>query len=195
MPERHTAASKTFTCLGGGGTHPEAELLRFVAGPDGNIHPDLTGKLKTPQQAYVLPKRHYVLAAAPALATLFGCPCDGGDLLARTVAQVRKRWLGSLGLARKSGALSLGTDKVCDGLQADDIVLVLLARDTAAHTRERVERVAKAAGVPVYALAGRDDMSAALGQQNCAVVGVHDAPQAATVRIGAKRLHELENDR
>jgi len=192
MPKGHPVASKSYDCLGGGGTHPEADLLRFVVGPDGKIYLDLTGKL-TGKAAYVLPKKKYInaaLASMPQALELDKAP-DSAQVLAEVKAQLTKRFLGSLGLARKSGGVVLGTDKVCENLQKGYVTDVILATDTAEHTASKVKNLAYALGAKIFSVADRESLSTALGQKNCAVVGILDKPQARPIFESAARLQGL----
>jgi ribosomal protein L7Ae-like RNA K-turn-binding protein len=163
-----------------------------VAGADGTVHPDFTGRLAG-KAAYVLPERKRILAAAPKLAEALGLATAPAAkvLLADLTDRLRTRWLGAVGMARKAGAVTTGTDKVCDGTQSGRVVAVLLATDTADHTVERVTRTAAQVDTPVFRLADREALSAALGQPNCAVAGLLDKPQARPALEGAMRLSGL----
>ena len=59
------------------------------------------------------------------------------------------RRLGLLGLGRRAGTVIVGVAGVRARLQADGLACVVLAADAGKRTREKVERLAVARGVPV----------------------------------------------
>src|SRR3954464_8465112 len=93
---------------------PEHRLLRFVAGPDGTVVPDVAAKLpgrglwveasKAAIDKAVEKKLFARAAKAQVTAT--------ADLSARAERALLARMIGDLGLARRSGALFMGFDNV-----------------------------------------------------------------------------------
>lgn len=57
--------------------------------------------------------------------------------------------LGALGLARRAGALAVGTDSVLEAVAAGRAVLVLCAQDLSAASRRRLQNAVGDACVPV----------------------------------------------
>src|SRR5271155_2748689 len=92
----------------------EARLIRFVAGPDGVVVPDLAHKLPG-RGLWTAADRMSVLAAtnkggfSRAAKTKLTARADLADLVE---ALLRKRVLDGLGLARRAGELILGFEKV-----------------------------------------------------------------------------------
>src|ERR1700761_8216807 len=87
---------------------PENRLIRFAAGPDGTVVPDVAAKLPG-RGLWVEASRKSVTIAAEK--KLFARAAKAnvhatGDLAARTEQALVTRMLGDLGLARRSGALT-----------------------------------------------------------------------------------------
>ena len=107
---------------------PENRLLRFVAGPDGKVVPDVAAKL---------PGRGlWVAATAAAIRTavdkkLFSRAAKAplaadADLAERAQKALVARMQGDLGIARRSGALVLGFDNVLRQLEGPKPPKVLI---------------------------------------------------------------------
>ncbi|OLC97545.1 MAG: hypothetical protein DMD37_04850 [Gemmatimonadetes bacterium] len=88
------------------------------------------------------------------------------------------RRLGLLGLGRRAGTVIVGVAGVRARLQADGLACVVLAADAGKRTREKVERLAVARGVPVLVGPAADRLGAALGSPPVQAVGVSDASLA-----------------
>src|SRR5690348_8182333 len=92
----------------------EAALIRFVAGPDGLVVPDLARKLPG-RGLWVAATREAVETAARK--NLFARAAKAqlrapGDLAPQVEILLRKRLLSALGLARKAGDTTSGFEKV-----------------------------------------------------------------------------------
>lgn len=148
----------------------EERLIRFVAGPDGLVVPDLARKLPG-RGMWVAADRASVETAArkglfsrAAKAKLTpppGLADQVADLLAR-------RLLAGLGLARRAGELVLGFEKVATALKAGKAAVLVEASDAAADGRGKLLSVArKVQPAPiVIGLFTVDELSLALGAEN-----------------------------
>ena len=67
--------------------------------------------------------------------------------------------MGLLGLGVRAGRVVVGTGRVRSGLQSDSVHAVVLASDRSPRTEQKVERLARAKGVPV--LTGPDALKKA----------------------------------
>ena len=76
----------------------------------------------------------------------------------------------------------MGSRETRDGLRRGAVHLVLLARDGSRRDRQRLERVAREAGVPTREVGTRDDLGSWLGRGPVSVLGIRDANLAAAVR-------------
>ena len=80
-----------------------------------------------------------------------------------------------LGLGRKAGRVVLGVTGVRAKLRRDALRCVVLAADASPRTREMLERLARARGVPVIAGPAAERLGAGLGRPPVQAVGVEDA--------------------
>ena len=90
-----------------------------------------------------------------------------------------------LGLGLRAGRVVVGVTGVRAQLQRDGLRCVVLAADASARTREKVERLARARGVPVVPGPAALDLGAGLGRRPVQAVGVADAGLArGLLRLG-----------
>jgi predicted RNA-binding protein YlxR (DUF448 family) len=124
---------------------PEAGLIRFVAGPDGLVVPDLGRKLPG-RGRWVAAVREAVVTAArkglfsrSAKAKLQAPP----GLADQVEALLARRCLERLGLARRAGELTWGLDKVSAALAAGRVAWLIEASDGAAEGRRKLFQAAR----------------------------------------------------
>ena len=157
-------------CIATGETRPKAELIRFVAGPDGEVVPDLAGRLPG-RGLWVTANREAIEKAVKKglFAKAARMRLDVAPDLADRVEELLARRAGeALGLAKKAGALVSGFEKVMAALTEGDLACLVEARDGAADGRRKLEqrlRMAVEAGiyedVPVFAPLWAYEMSLA----------------------------------
>ncbi len=80
-----------------------------------------------------------------------------------------------LGLGVRAGRVVIGVAGVRAKLQRDTLRCVVLAADASPRTREKVERLARARGVPVVRGPAAGELGAGLGRPPVQAVGVEDA--------------------
>ena len=80
-----------------------------------------------------------------------------------------------LGLGVRAGGVVLGVTGVRAKLQRDGLSCVVLAADASPRTRDKVERLARARGVPIVQGPGAGPLGAGLGRPPVQAVGVADA--------------------
>jgi predicted RNA-binding protein YlxR (DUF448 family) len=118
----------------------EARLIRFVAGPDGVVTPDLARKLPG-RGLWVAADRVSVETAARkglfarAAKRRLTAPVD---LAGVVEALLLRRLLAGLGLARKAGELSMGFEKVHGALIAGRVAFLIEAADGADDGRRKI---------------------------------------------------------
>jgi len=177
-------------CISTGKTLPKEELIRFVAGPDGEVVPDLGNDLPG-RGAWVKAERSAIDRAigkglfAKALETHIR-PADSFSHLVEGL--LVKRTLGLLGLARKSGLIVTGFERVKETMDAHEmgrarIAALLEASDGAADGRRSILAKAKAMELeaPICGLFSSTELSMALGDANV----IH----ACLLSAGAGTLH------
>ena len=170
-------------------------LLRFVAGPDGSVVPDIKRNLPG-RGCWVTADRAHVEQAAKrklfarALKAEVGIPADLGDMVDRLLAQAA---LGALGLARKAGAVAMGAAKVEAAVRAGKAAGVLHAFEAADDGVRKLDQARRAVvhqggpGIPAYKLFSQVELGLALGGTNVihAAVIQGDAGRAALKRVVA----------
>jgi predicted RNA-binding protein YlxR (DUF448 family) len=126
---------------------PEERLVRFVAGPDGVVTPDVARKLPG-RGLWVEAKRESVEAAAKrggfsrAAKAKLTAPPDLADLVDRLLAQ---RLLNGLGLARRAGELTLGFEKAASAIESGKVAWMVEASDGSADGRRKLLQSARRA--------------------------------------------------
>lgn len=145
----------------------EARLIRFVAGPDGEVVPDLARNLpgrglwveatRTALEQAV--KRNAFSRAAK---TKLSAPSELAD---RVEALLARRCLERLGLARKAGALTSGFEKVAAAIPSGRTVWLIEASDGSADGRDKLLALARRQPSPVKVCGAfsSDELSLALG--------------------------------
>lgn len=146
----------------------ESRLIRFVAGPDGQVVPDLGRKLPG-RGLWVEASRASVEAAVKkngftrAAKTKLTAPADLADVVERLLA---RRCLDQLGLARREGVLISGFEKTAASLRAGKAAWVLEAADGSADGRGKVLALARHQTAKICGAFTADDLSLALGLEN-----------------------------
>lgn len=150
------------------------ELLRFVAGPDGTLVPDLKRRLPG-RGCWVTAERQFVEQAARKGLFARALKCDiavpetlAGDidgLLARSAH-------GAIGLARKAGDVALGAAKVDAAVRANRVLAVLHARNASEDGVRKIGQAIRAVGflggreMAAFTLFSDAEMDLAFGGSN-----------------------------
>lgn len=170
----------------------EARLIRFVAGPDGSVVPDLARKL--PGRGFWIEARRESVDQAikkglfsKAARQRLLAEQDLSDRIERLLA---RRLLDHLGLARREGALVTGFEKVHAALKGGKVGVVIEASDGSADGRNKVLGVAQHLS-PVPQIAGffaSDEISLAIGLENVIHVALLAGRRAEHWAIEARKL-------
>ena len=163
VPEKEVPERR---CIVEGEVKPVTDMIRFAVSPQGDIVPDLDATLPG-RGLWVSSRRDAVDEAVKkrrfAKAAKAKVTAEAG-LADRVEARLRVKCLDLLGLARRSGNLISGFEKVKATLAAGEAVVLLAAADGAADGREKLSRLAR--DLPVVTLFGVADLSLALGREN-----------------------------
>jgi len=140
-------ASRERRDLVSGEVTPEERLVRFVAGPDGVVTPDVARKLPG-RGLWVMANREAVETAAKkggfsraAKAKLTAPP----DLADQVEKLLKARVLASLGLARRAGDLILGFEKAETAIEGGKVAWMVEAADGAHDGRRKLLQSARRA--------------------------------------------------
>lgn len=148
----------------------EDQLVRFVAGPDGQVTPDVARKLPG-RGLWVAADRTSVETAAKkglfsrAAKAKLSVPADLAD---QVEALLRKRLLDGLGLAKRAGDLTSGFEKVLSAINAGRAAFLVEASDGAEDGRRKVLAAARRQTPPpqLIGLFTADELGLALGGEN-----------------------------
>lgn len=166
----------------------KSQMIRFVAGPAGDIVPDLKADLpgrgywvtadrKTLEEAV---RKHIFSKVTKGTAkAAAGLPEQVAHLLERQL-------LDQLGLAKKSGHLVAGFDKVEIALRAGKVKLLLEASDGAAEGRGKLARLA-GPGVEIWAPLPSEALAPALGRLHAVHVAVKPGGMADRLSVTLRR--------
>ncbi|HTX47905.1 MAG TPA: RNA-binding protein [Caulobacteraceae bacterium] len=166
----HAAAARVRRDIVSGEPMDEARLLRFVAGPDGVVTPDLARKLPG-RGLWVAASRQAVETAtrkglfARAAKAKLVAPADLADQVERLM---RQRLLAALGLARKAGDLTFGYERVLAAVASGRVAWLVEAVDGSEEGRRKLlAQARKADPAPrLLALFDSAELSLALGAGN-----------------------------
>lgn len=146
-PATHAQASRERRDIVTGAVTDEARLVRFVAGPDGVVVPDLGRKLPG-RWLWVAADRASVETAARkglfsrAAKTKLTAPADLAD---QVEALLLRRVLNALGLARRAGDLTWGFEKASAAVEAGKAAWLVEASDGAADGRRKMLQASRRA--------------------------------------------------
>lgn len=171
----------------------KAAMIRFVLDPEGQVVPDLRQRL---------PGRGlWVAATAAALAQAIKTNAFAkaakqsaripADLMARMTVLLRQDVIHLLGLARKSGDLTTGFEKVERELRANRVRLLIAASDAAADGRTKLARLA-VSDVEIWSPLSAAELAAALGKETAVHVALKPSGIAERLHLACHRLAAFE---
>jgi uncharacterized protein len=179
-------------CVVSGRTGARESFLRFVAGPDGSVVPDIEGKL--PGRGLWLSMSRAALdeaIAKNAFSKAARAPLKAPPGFADTVDRLLlRRALEGLSLAKRAGAVAAGFVKAKTLIDKGGAGLVVEALDAS-----RAER-ARLGGRDIETITGltAEDMGAALGRDNAVHVALRAGPLAERVKTDLTRLAAFRED-
>ena len=164
MPKRDSAPERR--CIVTGESKDRAALVRFVAGPEGAVVPDVKGDLPG-RGLWVTASRPAVEAAvarrlfAKAARRNLAAAADLADLTERLLA---RRAVEMLGLANRAGLVAAGFEKARARLERGEAAALVGARDGAMDGRRKLRQQAR--GIPVVEVLFSAELDLALGRGN-----------------------------
>ena len=178
---------------------PENRLIRFAVGPDGVV-PDVAAKL--PGRGLWVEARRAAIAMAVEK-KLFSRAAKANvnaaaDLPERTEKALAARMLGDLGLARRSGALTLGFDNVLRALEGPKPPKVLIeAFDGAPDGKRKLYAAAHRLerNCVVIETLTSAELGLALGRENVIHAAVQPGGLCERLTLDAERLSGFRSER
>ena len=178
---------------------PEAELLRFVAAPDGSVVADLKRKLPG-RGVWVSLNRTLVAEAVRknVFARALKQPVrPAQDLPDQVAARLKDAALGRLGLARKAGAVVTGFAKAEAAVGRPSLGALVMAADAAGDSVRKMEQVlrrrpAELPTVPVLRQFLSEEMGLALGKPNVIHAAVLQSPAGTSFVEAVLRLQRYQ---
>jgi len=186
VAEREEAPERR--CIVSGEAWPKDALIRFVAGPDGTVVPDVAERL--PGRGVWVSAKHATLAkavAGNAFARALKAPVKApDDLVERVASLLASRCLDYVGLARRSGQAVAGFMAVDKWLRERRAALLLAASDGAPGGIAKLK--AQAPDLPVLELFTSHELGAAFGRSHVVHAAIAAGPLADVIRREADRL-------
>ena len=170
-------------------------LIRFVLGPENAVVPDLAENL--PGRGYWVTASRKVLAEAVkknAFAKAMQAPArPEADLPDRVAALIDRQVIDLLGLARRSGGLVTGFEKVDVALRTGKAVLLIEAKDAGADGRAKLARHTLP-GVEIWAPLTAEQLGRAIGRDHAVHVAVGPGGIATRLKAVLRRQQGLSDD-
>lgn len=171
----------------------KSALIRFVVDPEGRVTPDLKERLPgrglwvTANRAILdqaVAKNAFAKAARQAVRL-------DRDLADRVAALARREVAELLGLARRSGQLVAGFEKVEAALRAGRVRVLVAASDGAEDGRGKLARLA-GSGVEICAPLTAAELAQALGREHAVHAAIKAGGLAEKTIIASRRFAALE---
>jgi len=177
MSRRNGAEKPQRSCLGCRESKDRGLLIRYVLSPQGEVVPDLDGKL--PGRGAYTCLRSACLASAVkqrqfsrAFKQEIHMPLPD-EMTALVSHLLRERVVGYLGLANKAGKVVSGGSMVTEALRSHTKPgLVLVGQDVSEAIGEKIIELSGYHKVPCYQIMSKDDFGAILGKAPRSAVAV-----------------------
>jgi predicted RNA-binding protein YlxR (DUF448 family)/ribosomal protein L30E len=170
------------------------QLIRFVLGPDNEIVPDLATNL--PGRGYWVTASRKILAEAVkknAFAKAMQAPVKpAADLVERVAGLIDRQIVDLLGLARRSGSLVTGFEKVDVALRTGKAVLLIEATDAGADGRAKLARHTLPE-VEIWAPLTAEQLGRAIGRDHAVHVAVAPGGLANRLKAVLRRQQGLSD--
>ncbi|MBI6629351.1 RNA-binding protein [Pontibaca salina] len=127
-------------CIATGEVQPKFGLIRFVADPEGQVVPDILGKLPG-RGTYVAADREALTKAATKKLFARGLKAPvqvPDDLIDEIERQLARRVIDLISLARKSGDAVAGYEKVKDWLAKEEAQVLIQAADGSGRGKSKL---------------------------------------------------------
>jgi predicted RNA-binding protein YlxR (DUF448 family) len=177
----------------------QADLVRFVCSPDGEVLADLKGRLPG-RGAYLCNSRSCIETAVKRKqfdrAFKQSCQPIAEDSLIEAVGQELLAHMASLlGMARKSAKFVSGSNAVLDALgRKKMLAVVILANDISPQIGEKVRRKAEHQEIVTTKLFDKIELGRILGRAERSVVGLPDGKLAQAFLHDLHRYQDISGE-
>ncbi|MFM9864877.1 MAG: RNA-binding protein [Micropepsaceae bacterium] len=180
-------------CIVSGETLTPERMVRFVAGPEGVVVPDVAHKLPG-RGCWITAERASIGKAcekglfAKSFKAPVKCPPDLGALVEQLLV---KRCIEHLGLARRAGAVVIGYAQVEEAFRARNgrIAALVEASDSGPADREKLVKYARIQGeIPVVGCLTFTEIGLAFGRESVVHAALTSGALAARFSVEAGRL-------
>ena len=87
---------------------------------------------------------------------------------------IKNKVYGLLGLARRAGKISFGTESSIDTIKSKKAKLVIVANDSSDRTKKNFESICLEKNIPIRIYGTIEELSKSIGQNNKAVIVIKD---------------------
>lgn len=87
---------------------------------------------------------------------------------------INNKICGLLGLARRAGSLSFGTEACKTEIENNKVKMIIIAADAAERTKMNFKNICSEKKIPIFEILNIEEISKAIGQSNKAVIGIED---------------------
>lgn len=87
---------------------------------------------------------------------------------------MKNKFLGMMGLARKSGNVSFGYDQVVEMIEKNKVQLVIIAEDISENTFKKIISVCETFEIQWIQYGTKEILSNAIGKYNKSIFGIND---------------------
>jgi len=180
-------------CIVSGEVTPEAQLVRFVSAPDGQIVADVAAKLPG-RGVWVRADRESIDLAVKkgGFARSLKAPARAPEGLANAVeTALARRVIELIGLSRRAGALALGATQVEAAIRSGPLKLLIEASDGAAEGREKLMALhigLWAGAPPVLGCFSSTELGVALGRERVIHACLLQERLASSLAVDISRL-------
>ncbi|GJL94713.1 MAG: DNA-binding protein [Hyphococcus sp.] len=186
--KERTEHSRERKCIATGVSGSPEGFIRFVLDPEGVVTPDFSGKLPG-RGAWVSATSEALetALAKKAFSRSFKTEARIADELGDQVeAGLAKAALSALGLARRTGDVVTGFEKVRASLKDKRLAVLIAARDGAEDGKRKLR--ASAVNAALVGWLDEEELSAALGRDRTVHAGINYGPAADRFLLAARRL-------
>ncbi len=179
-------------CLATGEVQPKQGLIRFVLGPDGQVYPDVMGKLPG-RGVYITATRDALETAVKKKLFSRGFKTQvtvGDNIIAEVERLVLRRLIDLISLSRKSGHAIAGYEKVKDWLYKEDAWVLIQALDGSARGKTKLSTPYK--GKFIGCLTA-DELGMAFGRETVIHAALASGGLSKRVVHEAQRLQGLRD--